>query len=73
MTGSTSSDFAWIGTSLVKLPLSLPPMQQMLVQFLLTQQIIIQLNQKEEQLQRVCLIQIEDSKREEICVKDNST
>ena len=51
----------------------LPPMQRMLVQFLPTQQIIIQLNQEEEQLQRVCLIQIEDSEREEICVKDNST
>ena len=51
----------------------LPPMQWMLIQFLLIQQIIRQLNEEEEWWQRVCLIQIEDSKREEICVEDNST
>ena len=51
----------------------LPPMQWMFVLSIPTQQIIKWLNWEEEQWQKVCLIQVEDSEEEEICVEDNST
>ena len=48
-------------------------MQQLLILSIPTQQIIRQLNWEEEWQQKVHLIQIEDSKEEEICVEDDST
>ena len=50
----------------------LPPMQQLFVLSVPTQQIIRQLNWKEERQQKIHLIQIEESD-EENCVEDNST
>ena len=50
----------------------LPPLQRLLVLSVPSQQIIRQLNWKEEQRSKVHLIQIEESD-EENCVQDNST
>ena len=50
----------------------LPPLQQLLVLSVHTQQIIRRLNWEEEQRSKVHLIQIEESD-EENCVKDDST
>ena len=49
-----------------------PPTQQLLVMSIPTQQIIRRLNWEEEQWQKVCLVQIEESDKES-CVPDNST
>ena len=51
----------------------LPPMQWIFVQSLPAQQTIRQLNLEEKQWQQIHLIQVKDSKEEEICVKDDST
>ena len=50
----------------------LPPMQQLLVLSVPTQQVIRWLNWEEEWRQKVCLVQIKESD-EESCVEDNST